>query len=162
MLSATAGTRGPERSTIASTRRLLGVDAARAVALIGMMSTHLEPKIGPDGGVSTAHLLAAGRASALFALLAGVGIALASGGTTPPRGRAWAGSAAATAARAGVIFAVGLLLGAFDSGLAVILCYYGALPRGPAAPLAPGRLAPGARRCLDGGRACPQPMVAAR
>ncbi|MGH1565743.1 heparan-alpha-glucosaminide N-acetyltransferase domain-containing protein [Mumia sp. DW29H23] len=116
-----------ERSTIASTRRLLGVDAARAVALVGMMATHLEPRIGPDGGTSTAHLLAAGRASALFALLAGVGIALASGGTTPPRGRSWLQAAAATAARAGVIFAVGLFLGAFESGLAIILCYYGVL-----------------------------------
>ncbi|WP_370614323.1 heparan-alpha-glucosaminide N-acetyltransferase domain-containing protein [Mumia qirimensis] len=126
-MSSATGTRGTGRSTITSTRRLLGVDAARAIALIGMMATHLEPKIGGDGEVSTAHLLAAGRASALFALLAGVGIALASGGTTPPRGRGWAGSAAATAARAGVIFAVGLFLAAFDSGLAVILCYYGVL-----------------------------------
>ncbi len=112
---------------MAATGRLLGVDAARAVALVGMMATHLEPKIGPDGATSTAHLLAAGRASALFALLAGVGIALASGGTRPPSGRAWAGAAAATTARAAVIFAVGLVLGGFESGLAVILCYYGLL-----------------------------------
>ncbi|WP_262852839.1 DUF1624 domain-containing protein [Mumia quercus] len=117
----------PERSTILSRRRLLGVDAARAVALIGMIATHVEPRVGPGGEASVAHVLAAGRASALFALLAGVGIALASGATTPPRGRGWAGAAAATAARAAVIFAVGLILGVFDSGLAVILCYYGVL-----------------------------------
>ncbi|MFD1827618.1 heparan-alpha-glucosaminide N-acetyltransferase domain-containing protein [Mumia zhuanghuii] len=117
----------PERSTILSRRRLLGVDAARAVALIGMISTHVEPHIGSDGQTSLAHVLAAGRASALFAVLAGVSIALASGGTSPPHGRGWATAAAATTARAAVIFVVGLVLGAFDSGLAVILCYYGVL-----------------------------------
>lgn len=127
MSSPAADTRRRERSTILATRRLLGVDAARAVALIGMMATHLESRVGPDGSTSTAHLLAAGRASALFALLAGVGIALASGGTRPPRGRSWLQAAAATSARAGVIFAVGLVLGSFESGLAIILCYYGVL-----------------------------------
>ncbi|MBW9213291.1 DUF1624 domain-containing protein [Mumia sp. zg.B53] len=127
MSSPAADTCRRERSTILATRRLLGVDAARAVALIGMMATHLESRLGPDGSTSTAHLLAAGRASALFALLAGVGIALASGGTRPPRGRSWLQAAAATSARAGVIFAVGLVLGSFESGLAIILCYYGVL-----------------------------------
>ena len=117
----------PERSTVLSRRRLLGVDAARAIALLGMIATHVEPRTGPDGATSLAHVLAAGRASALFAVLAGVGIALASGGTRPPRGRGWVEAAAATTARAVVIFAVGLVLGAFDSGLAVILCYYGVL-----------------------------------
>ena len=112
---------------MAHTGRLLGVDAARALALIGMMATHLEPRLDPDGSTSTAYLIASGRASALFAVLAGVGLALASGATTPPRGRTWRAAAAATAARAAVIFVVGLILGEFDSGLAVILCYYGVL-----------------------------------
>ena len=55
------------------TGRLLGVDAARALALIGMMSVHLLPSTDPDGTISTAYLISAGRASALFAVLAGVG-----------------------------------------------------------------------------------------
>ncbi|KHL13186.1 uncharacterized protein DUF1624 [Mumia flava] len=117
----------PGRSTVLSGGRLLAIDAARAVALVGMMGTHLEPGREADGGVGLAHLLASGRASALFAVLAGVSIALASGGRTPPRGESWTVAAAGTSARAAVVFTVGLALGELDSGLAVILCYYGLL-----------------------------------
>jgi uncharacterized membrane protein len=104
--------------------RLLGVDAARALALFGMMSVHITPSLTASGEVSTAYEVASGRASALFAILAGVGLALASGGTEPPRGRALGAAAAGTAARALVLLLVGLTLGTFDSGVAVILAYY--------------------------------------
>lgn len=107
--------------------RLLGVDAARGLALVGMMSVHVLPSVGDDGGTTAAHLIAGGRSSALFALLAGVGLALANGRSTPPRGRALARSAVGTAARAVVLIVIGLLLGALDSGVAVILVYYGLL-----------------------------------
>ena len=118
----TLATRG--RST---TARLIGVDAARGIALIGMMSVHITPRLDSAGEVSTAYLIASGRSAALFAVLAGVGLALACGGTRPPRGGAWKGAAAGTAARAGVLLLVGLLLGEFDSGVAVILAYYAVL-----------------------------------
>lgn len=107
--------------------RLLGVDAARGVALIGMMAVHVTPAIDPEGGVATAYVLASGRASALFAVLAGVGLALASGGSQAPRGRALGGASAATAARAFVLLVIGLAVGAPDSGVAVILVYYALL-----------------------------------
>ena len=58
-------------------RRLQAVDAARGVALIGMMAVHVLPGTDADGGVSLTHELARGRASAAFAVLAGVAIALA-------------------------------------------------------------------------------------
>jgi uncharacterized membrane protein len=112
---------------LSSTRRLLGVDAARGVALIGMMSVHINPAVGADGKTTTSYLIASGRSAALFAVLAGVGLALASGGRTPRRGRPLAAAMAATLARAMVLAFVGLLLGAFDSGLAIILVYYGLL-----------------------------------
>jgi uncharacterized membrane protein len=112
---------------LTSARRLLGVDAARGVALIGMMSVHIVPAIGPDGDTSTAYLIASGRSAALFAVLAGVGLALASGGSTPRRGRALAAAMAGTLARAAVLALVGFLLGAFESGLAIILVYYALL-----------------------------------
>ncbi|PZF84032.1 heparan-alpha-glucosaminide N-acetyltransferase domain-containing protein [Jiangella anatolica] len=107
--------------------RLLGVDAARGIALLGMMSVHIIPGIGDDGGLTASRVLASGRSSALFALLAGVGLALATGGRTPPRGRPLAAASAGVALRALVIFLVGLALGAFPSGVAVILAYYGVL-----------------------------------
>lgn len=110
-----------------SARRILGVDAARGVALIGMMSVHIAPAIGTDGSTSTTYLIASGRSAALFALLAGVGLALASGGPTPRRGRPLLAAMAATVARAAVLALVGFFLGAFESGLAIILVYYALL-----------------------------------
>jgi Heparan-alpha-glucosaminide N-acetyltransferase, catalytic len=58
------------------------VDAARAVALAGMASVHILPVQAPDGTETVAGAIAAGRASALFAVLAGVGVALATGGAS--------------------------------------------------------------------------------
>ncbi|SDU39434.1 heparan-alpha-glucosaminide N-acetyltransferase domain-containing protein [Jiangella alkaliphila] len=112
---------------VAVRSRLLGVDAARGIALLGMMSVHILPAMGDDGGATVSRLIASGRSSALFALLAGVGLALATGGRTPPRGRPLAAAGVGVALRALVIFLVGLCLGAFDSGVAVILAYYGVL-----------------------------------
>ena len=117
----------PPDTRLSSARRLLGVDAARGVALIGMMSVHINPAVTPTGETTTSYLIASGRSAALFAVLAGVGLALASGGPTPRRGRPLAAVMAATVARALVLGLVGLLLGAFESGLAIILVYYGLL-----------------------------------
>jgi Heparan-alpha-glucosaminide N-acetyltransferase, catalytic len=107
--------------------RIAGVDAARAVALVGMFATHLIPL--SDGGRETlTGMTAAGRASALFAVLAGVGVALSTGGPTPPAGpREHAAAAAGVAVRGGLVGLVGLLLGGLDPAVAVILAYYGLL-----------------------------------
>jgi uncharacterized membrane protein len=107
--------------------RLLGVDAARGLALLGMMAVHVLPGEAADGAVTTPHLVAGGRSAAAFAVLAGVGLALTSGGPRPPTGRRWAGIAAATVVRALAIGLVGLWLGRLDSGVAVILAYYAVL-----------------------------------
>ena len=106
------------------TGRLLGVDAARALALIGMMSVHLFPATDPDGSISTAYFISSGRASALFAVLAGVGLALANGSTRPPHGNDLLAAAAGIAGRAAVLGVLGLFLGEVDSGVAVILVNY--------------------------------------
>jgi len=110
-----------------TTGRLRGVDAARGLALFGMMSVHLLPAVDDEGDVTTAFLISAGRASALFALLAGVGLALANGGTTPPKSRELAGASRAIVGRALVLLVVGLVLGALDPPVAVILPYYAVL-----------------------------------
>jgi uncharacterized membrane protein len=77
--------------------------------------------------VSVSHQLASGRASALFAVLAGVSISLMSGRQAPQHGRQRTATAAGLAARAVLIAVIGLLLGELDSGIAVILTYYGLL-----------------------------------
>jgi uncharacterized membrane protein YeiB len=95
--------------------RIVGVDVARGLALVGMMAVHVLPATTPDGDVSTAYLVASGRSAALFAVLAGVGLALAR--PTP----------AGVLARAGVITVIGLTLGVFATPVAVILVNYGLL-----------------------------------
>lgn len=104
--------------------RLVGVDAARGVALLGMMAVHILPTTGPDGLVTRTYAVTGGRAAALFAVLAGVGLALWSGG---PHHRPGEGAAPALAVRALLIGIVGLLLELVDSGIAVILPYYAVL-----------------------------------
>jgi uncharacterized membrane protein len=108
------------------TGRVVGVDVARAVALVGMMATHILPGL-DDDRVSLSHQLAAGRASALFAVLAGVSLVLVAGRRTPLRGRDWWGMLAGTLVRAFLLGLVGLLIGGVDSGIAVILVYYAVL-----------------------------------
>jgi uncharacterized membrane protein len=111
---------------IVSAGRVVGLDVARALALIGMMATHILPDFDEDG-VTFSQQLAGGRASALFAVLAGTSIALMSGRRTPQHGRQRAATSAGLATRALLIAAIGLLLGELDSGIAVILTYYGLL-----------------------------------
>lgn len=115
-----------DRSGASLGRRVTGVDAARGVALLAMMAVHLLPR-GPLEDPSLAFDVAAGRASAAFAVLAGVSIALSTGGTTPVRGRTWAAAAAGLLVRCLLIGLLGLLLGEADSGLAIILVYYALL-----------------------------------
>jgi uncharacterized membrane protein len=108
--------------------RLAGVDAARAVALAGMASVHVLPVLARDGTETVAGAVAAGRASALFAVLAGVGIALGTGGTRPPAaGRAHAAAAAGLLVRGVLVALVGLALVELEPPVAVILAYYGLL-----------------------------------
>lgn len=106
--------------------RLSGIDAARGTALLGMMATHALPLWDPATGDPTAAaLIFSGRSSALFALLAGVGLALLTGGRNPggssPRPRA------GIAVRAVIIALVGLTLGGLDVSIAVILFHYAVL-----------------------------------
>ena len=107
--------------------RLIGVDATRGLALLGMMAVHVLPAAAAGGGATTSHAIAGGRSAATFAVLAGVGLALLTGGTRPLGGRRYGGAAAGLVVRAVAIGAVGLLLGLVDSGVAVILAYYAAL-----------------------------------
>jgi hypothetical protein len=110
----------------AATGRVVGVDVARCLALVGMMATHILPSI-VDGEVSPAHQLAGGRASALFAVLAGTSLVLVAGTRQPLRGRSLGGMVAGTVVRATLIGLVGLVLGDVESGIAVILVYYAVL-----------------------------------
>lgn len=107
--------------------RLVGLDVARCLALLGMVATHVLLDLTPEGDLSSSQWLAGGRASALFAVLAGVSLALMTGAREPVHGRDRALVSAALAIRALLIAVLGLLLAVLDSGLAIILTYYGVL-----------------------------------
>jgi len=109
-----------------SAPRLLGIDAARGIALFGMMAVHSLVAVGEDGSPTLSYSIAAGRSSALFAVLAGVGIAFTTGRARVRRGHRGA-TAAALAARAGAVGTIGLLLGYADAEYAVVILPYYAI-----------------------------------
>ncbi|WP_026552993.1 heparan-alpha-glucosaminide N-acetyltransferase domain-containing protein [Arthrobacter sp. H20] len=109
-------------------RRVSGVDAARGVALLGMMSTHIFALYVP--GTADASWVAqvfSGRASALFAVVAGLGLALLTGGCKVHDHRAIGMDRRGIAARAAIIMVIGLMLGGLETNIAIILFHYGVL-----------------------------------
>lgn len=101
--------------------RIVGIDAARAVAIIGMVMVHFGP-FAPDTSAVSGWLyrLSYGRASTLFVLLAGVGVSLLFASRTPTQ--AWT----QVLWRAIVFLPVGAVLQDLDTGVAVILQFYAA------------------------------------
>lgn len=126
------------RSTAASSRtakgpatgsRLAGIDAARGLALLGMMATHLLATFESNATLTPTWigLTFSGRAAALFAVLAGIGLALSTGKQRPLEGAALSGARRGIALRALVIAVVGLALGGLEVNVAVILVHYAVL-----------------------------------
>ena len=111
------------------TARLHGIDAARGLALLGMMATHLLPTFESNADLTPTWigLTFSGRAAALFAVLAGVGLALSTGKHKPLQGPDLSGARRGIALRALVIAAVGLSLGGLEVNLAIILVHYAVL-----------------------------------
>ncbi|MCY1159903.1 MAG: hypothetical protein MOP51_2928 [Citricoccus sp.] len=116
----------------ATSRRIPGVDAARGIALLGMIATHLVLLVSPDGAEpTTVGLVFAGKSSALFATLAGVGLALLTGGAgarrAPHQQPRLAWDRRQVAVRAGLLFVIGLACGFLDTNVAIILAHYALL-----------------------------------
>ncbi|TNB73884.1 DUF1624 domain-containing protein [Arthrobacter sp. BB-1] len=109
--------------------RLHGIDAARGLALLGMMATHLLPTFESNADLTPTWigLTFSGRAAALFAVLAGVGLALSTGKHRPLQGPDLSAARRGIALRALVIAAVGLSLGGLEVNLAIILVHYAVL-----------------------------------
>jgi uncharacterized membrane protein len=104
--------------------RRLGVDAARGIALLAIMAVHALPATDAAGHTTFWHHVTNGRSAAAFVLLAGVGLALMTGGPRPASGIRLASARRVTAVRAGAIGLIGLALGSAPSGAAVILAYF--------------------------------------
>lgn len=107
--SAAAGTR---RAAQRPPRRLVGLDAARGLALVAIMCVHILPmSYAATGRPTVTWILFPGDSPALFALLAGTGLALTSGGRRPYRGRGMAAARVGIVVRALLLLVLGLLVG---------------------------------------------------
>lgn len=100
--------------------RLAGVDVARAVALLGMVTVHFGPsrEVG-DGVAAFVYHSFYGKASVLFALVAGIGVGLMAARSPVRTVRA------RLVYRATWLVPLGLALQELDHPVAVILQYYG-------------------------------------
>ena len=120
----------PETRSAASRqprRRLGGVDAARAIAVLGMVMVHFGPNPRPDTFLGDLYGVSHGRASVLFALLAGVGVALLVGGRSrgqPTIRRPTFLARGRLIFRGALLLPLGLWLQQLDHGAYVILQYY--------------------------------------
>lgn len=108
--------------------RILGVDLARGLAVLGMYAAHVAVTEPFDWAAPGTWLdVVNGRSSILFALLAGVSIAIISGGSRPLDRDALDSARIRIAVRAGLVFLLGTWLVSLDSGIAVILPVYAVL-----------------------------------
>lgn len=107
--------------------RLAGVDAARGLALLGMFMVHVLPSETPDGDVSWAWAVSSGRSSALFAMLAGIGLAFMTGREHRVTSGTLGKGVRPPLVRGTFIIIIGLALGSAvgPEHLAVILPYLG-------------------------------------
>lgn len=112
------------RVDVRAASRVWGLDLARFLALIGMMVVHVW-KLAPDGSETVLAGLVSGKAAALFALLAGVGVALT---TRADLAAGRVGAARASVfGRGAALVVLGLTLALMPTSVVVILVYYGVL-----------------------------------
>ena len=119
--------RQPAPSDAPTTGRLIGIDLARGLAVLGMYSAHVGPDATVGGPVGFLLETARGRSSALFAVLAGFSLVIITGRPRPRTGRAGRQAVTRIAIRAVVLLALGYALTALDTEVEVILSCYGLL-----------------------------------
>lgn len=123
---AEAPARRPDQPKL-PTGRLVGVDLARGLAVLGMFGAHLGWLSYPSAEPRTWLGLVYGRPAVLFALLAGVSLALLTGRTRPVAGEERVRARLLILVRAVSIFAIGGVLESLGTFVAVILGVYGVL-----------------------------------
>lgn len=110
---------------VGESTRITGLDVARGLAVIGMFAAHVLlldefdwTSPGTWGGIVD------GRSAATFAVLAGVSIAIISGGMTRAVGIALTRARIRIVVRAAAIFLLGALLTSLGTNIYIILEYY--------------------------------------
>lgn len=108
--------------------RIMGLDVARALAVLGMVGAHIGSAPNFDfARPETWGGIVHGRSSILFAVLAGVSIALMSGRTRIPEPERMPGIRLNLVGRGAAIFLIGIALELLGTPIAVILTVYGLL-----------------------------------
>jgi uncharacterized membrane protein len=109
--------------------RIIGVDVARAAALLGMMAGHVFDGLDDEGARTASTLITVGRSAATFALVAGASVALTPGGRPAARGRERSAVSGGLVVRALLIGVIGLALGSLGerNGIDGILPFYAVL-----------------------------------
>jgi uncharacterized membrane protein len=113
--------------TSTTKQRVVGVDVARGIALIGMMAIHILPGFDENFEPTLSWTIFSGVSAGLFALLAGISLTFTSGGMHPLSGRALTAAKSSLAVRAVIILSIGLLIAFLAPPAAIILAYYGVL-----------------------------------
>ncbi|MFH6688706.1 heparan-alpha-glucosaminide N-acetyltransferase domain-containing protein [Cellulosimicrobium funkei] len=106
--------------------RVTGLDVARGVAVLGMFAAHVGFTTDDFGEVSGWLSLSHGRSSVLFALVAGVSLALVSGGRTPLDGLPALQNRTRVLVRAVLLLALAGLLDLLGTRVLLILGFYAA------------------------------------
>ncbi|TFD59797.1 DUF1624 domain-containing protein [Cryobacterium suzukii] len=101
-----------------ASERVVAIDIARGVAIIGMFVAHAIPRVGD------AELLVDGRSSILFATLAGVSLGIMTGSQHPLLRGQRSDRVRGIVVRALILFLLGVVLASLHSGVAVILHFY--------------------------------------
>ncbi|TIP80928.1 MAG: DUF418 domain-containing protein, partial [Mesorhizobium sp.] len=109
----------------AAVDRLVDIDLARGLAVLGMCVVHVGGPIPDVALVRDLMDLASGRSSALFAVLAGFSIILITGRKAQKSGVAGGQAVARVAIRALVLLAIGSILTCLATNVQIILEYYG-------------------------------------
>jgi uncharacterized membrane protein YeiB len=124
---AIAPARRPGRSTD-GLDRIVGLDVARALAVFGMFGAHVGV-VAADVGMTPSSWAGVvnGRSSILFAVLAGISVALLSGRTVPVTGGDLVRARIRILVRAAWLFAIGGALEALGTDIDVILGVYAVL-----------------------------------
>jgi uncharacterized membrane protein YeiB len=107
--------------------RITGLDLARGLAILGMIGAHLDLTENLSWSPSSWQALVFGRPAALFGVLAGVSIALLSGGTRPPSGDELVRARMRIMVRAAWVFLIGGVLELLGTEVEVILGVYAVL-----------------------------------
>lgn len=108
--------------------RITALDVARGLAILGMIGAHVGsiPDFSPGDPLSYLSVVH-GNSALLFAVLAGVSIALMTGRTRLPDVEELPRLRLALLGRGAVIFLIGLALEMLGTGVAVILTFYGVM-----------------------------------